>query len=234
MKNKHPEYLTRTQSRMLDQIAIDEFGIPGIVLMENAARGVVDVLLQQGDVSSVLILCGTGNNGGDGFAIARHLVNGGVKATIGLWGSADSVRGDAKINLDIARKMKIDIEEIDPNDEQQVDSFFQRHRELNYSWIIDAILGTGATLPLRGSFSKLIEFANRFSAKRLAVDIPTGVDCDTGDSGAVRFHADLTCTFVCKKTGFDRSDAAAIFGNVHVIDIGVPHEIVEKAAAIDK
>ena len=207
---KDRQFLTRKQSRAVDRIAIDSFAIPGIVLMENAARGVAEILIDQKPQSDVLILCGPGNNGGDGFAIARHLAIHQIRSRIGLFGAESNLSGDAKINFDIARKMRLDLEVIDLDSEQQVETFFSRYQDA--CWVVDALLGTGARLPLRLGIRKVLQHANELQGKRLAVDVPTGVDCDSGGCDETCFRADLTCTFVREKTGFQKNEATHFLG----------------------
>ena len=209
--------LTRRQAREVDRICVEDFGLPGVVLMENAAIALLaacrDVL---GDLTGkrVTIVCGGGNNGGDGYALARHLHNVGAKPT--LLPAKRDLTGDAKINADVAAKM-----DLPTTDNLDGDA----------DLIVDALLGTGLTSPPRPDVAGLIRAVNRHPAPTLAVDVPSGLDADTGrpagdPSACVR--ADVTCTFVAAKAGFSR--AAAWTGRVVVGDIGCPRRAVDLAA----
>jgi len=219
--------LSCQQCRQFDRIAIEEFGIPGIVLMENAGAGCVREMLIRSMQGPVVILCGGGNNGGDGFVIARHLLNAGIEVATILMTDPEKFTGDAKTNFDILEKMDTSIGVAKPNwdtksFESALDCFGDRHPAI----IIDAMLGTGATGPLRAPYQSAVQAANRAPAKRVAIDIPTGLDGDTGESD-LAFKADLTCTFIAKKTGFGNSQATRWLGDVAVIDIGAPKSIFE-------
>jgi NAD(P)H-hydrate epimerase len=222
--------LNRSQVRTVDAIAIEEFGIPGIVLMENAGRGCVDVLLDCDVKGPAVILCGPGNNGGDGFVIARHLKNLGLNLQVVLFGDPEKISGDARINLEIVQKMEIPISYIQPIwlDEEFQAAISSVDAEPT-EWIIDALLGTGATGAVRAPMDQAIRLANELPVKRMAIDIPTGVDCDLGTIENVAFKSDITCTFVAGKPGLFVKSSAAYVGEVRVIDIGVPRRAIEIA-----
>ena len=166
--------LTREQARDLDRRAIDEFGVPGIVLMENAGRGMAELLLPLGIHGPVVILCGKGNNGGDGFVIARHLDNAGVRVRVLLFADPAELRGDAAVNHAILVKSGAPIEVRTDADEAQV------RADLEADWVIDALFGSGLQGPVRPPFNWIISAINASSARVFAVDIPSGLDCDTG------------------------------------------------------
>ena len=167
-----PLVLTRDQARRVDEIAIREFGIPGVVLMENAGRGTADVLCAQGCRGPVLVLCGAGNNAGDGFVIARHLAVRGNPAQCVLAVPPERLQGDAALNFQILQRLGLPwfLAE-DPAQGARLSEAFERAQ-----WIVDALLGTGATGPPRPAFARLIERANAAGAQRLAVDLPSGLD----------------------------------------------------------
>lgn len=233
--------LTRQQCRDADAIAINKFKIPSLVLMENAGRSCVDRLMWHHPQSSldelaVLILCGPGNNGGDGLVMARHLYNHGVSVKVVLMARPESYRGDALTNLDALSRLRLPIVEFDPDwNDEKLDSVFSKVKRRPINWIVDAMLGTGSAGPPRPAMAKVIKAANRASVRRLAVDIPTGLDCDTGEVFEPSFRADLTCTFIDSKTGYQSSSAADVLGVVTVVDIGAPGEIVavEKSTGSD-
>lgn len=238
--------LNRQQCREIDRRAIEEFGIAGIVLMENAGRGCVDVLERIGIDGPVAILCGKGNNGGDGFVIARHLNIRGYDARVVLLASPTDLRGDAATNFAILKKCNLPIVEIATATSDHVGKSFrdshhrvserrdQLHTQLDHhaydvAWLIDAILGTGATGDPRPPFDVAIDWINsRGSTTRvLAVDIPSGLDCDTGEPSAHTVRADHTCTFAAKKIGFTKLAAKPFTGEVHLCDIGVPPRLID-------
>jgi NAD(P)H-hydrate epimerase len=208
--------LNREQSRKIDRRAIEEFGIPSIVLMENAGRGAVDVVEQIGIDGPVDILCGKGNNAGDGFVIARHLDLRGHKCRVLLLSPPDELRGDAAINFTILAKTGVSVVEFGAA------TLAALVADTDADWIVDALLGTGAQGDPRPPLSLAVDWMNGQKAKRLAVDIPSGLDCDTGQPSTHTVRADHTCTFAAMKTGFLQPSARPYTGTVHVCDIGVP------------
>jgi len=226
-----PTLLTRQQCRDADANAINKFKIPSIVLMENAGRSCVDRLMwhhpqSRLDELVVLILCGPGNNGGDGLVMARHFYNQGVKVKVILMAAAESYSGDALVNLKALSRLRLPVVEFSTDwTDEKVDAVFTKVKRSNVNWIVDSMLGTGASGPPRPAIAKAIRAANRGSVRRLAVDIPTGLDCDTGKVAEPAFRADLTCTFIDSKTGFQFDSAADVLGVVTVADIGAPPEI---------
>lgn len=218
--------LSCQQCRQFDQIAIQEYGIPGIVLMENAGAGCVRELDDRGRLRSAVILCGGGNNGGDGFVIARHLKNHGANLRVVLLADPEKLSGDAKVNFDVLQKMDTSIQVADSNwTAEKFESLFAEVSD--YPMIVDAMLGTGAKGPLREPYATAVAAANRSSASRIAIDIPTGLDGDTGESELV-FQAEITLTFIAWKTGFENPAAKQWLGEVAVIDIGAPSAIYER------
>src|ERR1051325_5465954 len=187
--------LTRDQVRAVDRIAIEKYRIPGIVLMENAARGATEVarrMLGPHPGQAVLILCGGGNNGGDGLAIARHLHNHGHSITIGLCADPANYKGDARINWEIAKAMNL-----------KCLPFQLAFDELkNPPLIIDAIFGTGLSKAPRPPFEEIVRRVADNRSGVLAIDIPSGLDCDTGMPFTNAIRADETVTFIGHKTGF--------------------------------
>lgn len=203
--------LTRTEVRAIDQRALEEFAVPGVILMENAGRGAAELLVGLGARGPVAICCGKGNNGGDGLVMARHLDNRGIAVRVLLFARPEEVTGDAAINLEIVKRSGLpllvqpDLAELAPAD-----------------WIVDALFGTGLVGPVRPPFDAVIQAINASGRPVLAVDIPSGLDCDTGLSPGVTVKATQTATFVASKIGFANPEAAAYLGRVHVIEIGAP------------
>jgi len=221
--------LAREEVRAVDRRAIEEYGLPGIVLMENAGRNTAMLLHALGPGMRVAIVCGRGNNAGDGFVIARHLENLGHEVRLLLACRRTDLRGDAAINAAVATHAGIPM--VDLTDGTADD---WAAAVAGADWIVDAVLGTGASGPPRGSLAvaiRAIRAAREAGGVRvLAVDLPSGLDCDTGDAPGDCVRADLTATFVAPKLGFGRPGAAALTGTVEVIDIGVPRRLLADVA----
>lgn len=215
--------LTREQVRQVDQTAIEEFGVPGIVLMENAGRGAVEIIDSLACDGAIVILCGSGNNAGDGYVIARHLQLRGRDPRIVSLVDLGTLQGDARTNAVIAEKSDIEIQSVGPADDI-ADAIGGANT------VIDCLLGTGARGPLRGSYAAAVEAANAVEAMRIAIDIPTGLDCDSGMPNDPTFRADHTLTFVARKTGFESEIADAYVGEVHEVSIGAPRKLLQQLA----
>lgn len=210
----------RQSVRAVDRAAIEEYGIPGIVLMENAARSLAAEALKmldpQRSPATVLIICGSGNNGGDGYALARHLHNAGRNPILVSLGEP-APETDAAVNRQICRKLALRERAPDAPD------LFG-----DADLIVDAIFGTGLARPVRGAAAEMIERINAAEAPVLAVDVPSGLDCDTGQELGTAVKATRTVTFVGPKSGFGESGAGQYTGTVVVADIGAPVELVER------
>lgn len=222
-----PRVLTRQQCRRVDQLAIERYGIPSIVLMENAGRGVVDGLVRLGLSGPLMICCGRGNNAGDGFVIARHAEIRGIPAFTLLYGDPNQLTGDAAVNYGILEAMGAPLivcgNRFDP-------VVFNRYAT-DAGVIVDALLGTGAAGAPRPPFDELINHINACPATIVAVDLPSGLDCDTGVAAAPTVRARFTFTFVAPKPGFFTPGAQQYTGLVQVCDIGVPPRLIAEAAS---
>ena len=220
-------YLTRAQSRLIDELAIQS-GISGIRLMENAGRSCVSRLMER-SAKVVAVCCGIGNNGGDGFVIARRLAVEGITVKIFVCGDVNKMTGDALTNYKIADSLDLDIQQIDASMElQQIEHAISSINSQPVDWIVDCLLGTGATGNPRPPMDAVITAANNIQCNKMAVDVPSGLDCDTGVPAQPTFRADLTCTFVAKKVGFKNALAAPFLGTVQSVSISIPEEIVEQ------
>ena len=214
--------MTRGQVRAFDAWASNTLGIPGVVLMENAGRSCAELIKEQlKDVGGpkVCIFCGTGNNGGDGYVIARHLLKSGFSVTVVICGDRKKIKGDAKTNLDILERMGQTIEQLDPADKTiagQVETF-----TAGADMLVDSLFGTGLRGQLSDEFKKLIEGINARNCPILAVDIPSGLDCDAGEPLGAAVKARCTVTFVAVKKGFASASARQYTGRVFVASIGV-------------
>ena len=219
--------LTREQSRELDRRATEEYHLPSIVLMENAGRGVAERLCCLGIGGRVVICCGGGNNGGDGFVIARHLDLRGYNVHVFVWADVARLQGDAAINFDVLQRSGVHIEISPP-------AGALGEQLATADWIVDALLGTGARGEPRPPVADVIEAINRAGRNVLAVDLPSGLDCDTGAAASHTIRADHTCTFVAPKLGFTNPAALPHLGQVHVLDIGAPRKLVEEVISLAK
>jgi NAD(P)H-hydrate epimerase len=213
--------LSRQQVRQVDRVAIETYGMSGLVLMENAGRGAASVIDSVAGPGKIVILCGGGNNGGDGYVAARHLQLSGREVTIVSIVELASLQGDARVNASIASKAEIDVFCAAEPD-------WTSGLLTGASTIVDGLLGTGARGPLRGRYAAAVNTANECDALRVALDIPSGLDCDSGQAGDPTFRADHTITFVAPKLGFSNRQAAAYVGVVHVVDIGVPLKLLDE------
>ncbi|HEU0068023.1 MAG TPA: NAD(P)H-hydrate epimerase [Nitrospiraceae bacterium] len=218
------QFLSRDQVRRIDQRALDEYGLAGIVLMENAGRGCVEVLCEVGISGPVLICCGKGNNAGDGFVIARHLDGRGFTPKVLLWCDPYQLRGDAAINYEILSKTDVPIVAC----AGRAAGEWLEDELAGADWIVDALLGTGTVGAPRAPFDSVIEALNRHRCKKLSVDLPSGLDCDMGQPAQPTFRAAHTCTFVAAKIGFQSPQAKDCLGIVHVVDIGVPGRLLHE------
>jgi len=216
--------LTRAQVREIDRRAVADYGIPSIVLMENAARGAADVAMEMLagiNTPGAVILCGGGNNGGDGLTIARHLHIRGVKTVVVLAVDPAKYTGDAAINFKIA--MNIPLFLTTPDDTDLTLYLTSNHL------LIDALFGTGLqSSPRDGS---LIDRINLHRQRVLAIDLPSGLDCDTGLPLGPCVKATRTVTFVAEKAGFANPISREYTGQITVADIGVPPELIAAVAS---
>ena len=218
----HSVLMSRDEVRAFDAWAINELSVPGVVLMENAGRGCAEIIIEKLSrmfAKNVCIFCGTGNNGGDGYVIARHLYNEGFLVQVVICGKREKVKGDALINLKIIEGMKISIKELTPDTENVADEVTKLCAESDL--IVDALFGTGLTGRLREDYAELVEAINSAGKPIVAVDIPSGLDCDTGQVLGAAIKAATTVTFVAVKKGFKSLEAARYTGDVYVASIGI-------------
>ncbi|MBN1423663.1 NAD(P)H-hydrate dehydratase [Candidatus Fermentibacteria bacterium] len=207
--------------RAIDERAIRDMGIPGRILMENAGNAVAEVAVGMAGSGSILILCGPGNNGGDGFVAARLLKERGYPAEIALL--AAKVAGDSARNLDLARAIGIPITEIMSETHlASADGMFT-----GASLVIDALLGTGSRGPPRGLIGAAIQRLETLRSPVLAVDIPTGMDSDTGRADGPVVSASATVTMGLLKTGMLFFPGCTLAGRLTVADIGLPRELLD-------
>ncbi len=209
----------------IDRRTIEEAGIPGVILMEKAGQGVADKavsMVGEGE-KKILILCGPGNNGGDGFVAARILAHRGFPVHVFLIGNVPE-EGEAAVNYNILSNLGLEV--IVLKDEK---TLWQVTRDREYQLIIDALLGTGLKGEVRGLAEEAISFINSQEIPVLSVDIPSGLDSSNGMVLGQAVEADVTVTFGLSKVGLQVYPGCVYSGEVEVIDIGIPHFITEEA-----
>jgi NAD(P)H-hydrate epimerase len=172
----------------------------------------------------VTILCGKGNNAGDGFVIARHLLLRGVNAKVILLASPEQLTGDARRNYEILLQCNVPLIELSSG----VTPILLDEYGGDAAWLVDAMLGTGAAGEPREPIATAIRWMNAHPGRRLAVDLPSGLDCDTGVGASATVRADVTCTFVALKPGFLEPEARPYLGEVHVVSIGTPPALLRE------
>lgn len=212
--------------REVDRAAIEDIGIPSLVLMENAAIGLADAIGEiYPDAASVAIFCGPGNNGGDGLALARHLTARGYHVQVSLVTGGSEMRGDALTQLEICRLLGLAIEEYGPED-SGVAAVDSAHR---LDLAVDALFGTGLTRPLGGHFAEWVTMINTLSVPCVAVDLPSGLDASAAQIMGPHVQAEMTVAFGAPKIAHILPPAAEAVGEVVIADLGIPAELVEQA-----
>jgi hydroxyethylthiazole kinase-like uncharacterized protein yjeF len=216
--------VTSAEMQAIDRCSIEEYGIPGMILMENAGRESVETLKRKfPELASqkIVIFAGRGNNGGDGFVMARHLLNMGGNVWVLLLGKITELKTDAKINAEIAQKIGVEINEINADNFQSFD-----HRLRHSDLVIDAIFGTGLSKPATGFYAEVFEKINSLQKFVVAVDIPSGVDSDSGCLIGPHVEANLTLALAQLKRSHATSPTAGVMGNIERIDIGIPQKAI--------
>jgi len=219
--------MTRDEVRAFDSWVINTLGVSGVVLMENAGRSCAELIKEKlAGIAEpkVCIFCGTGNNGGDGYVIARHLAGSGFSVSVVICGDRSKIKGDAKINLDILERLGQPIEQLNLKSGDvpgRVKGF-----AAGADMLVDALFGTGLNGQLSGKYKQLVESINGENRPILAVDIPSGLDCDTGEPLGAAIRADYTVTFVAVKKGFTTESTAVRYtGEIFVASIGVEPDL---------
>jgi len=208
--------VTAQQMRDMDRRASEEFGIPGVVLMENAGRAVVDAVQRECGClrgKRAVVFCGPGNNGGDGFVIARYLHLAGTDCTLLFVGTAENLKADARAHHEIAHRLKLNF--LSAGSVVERDALLARA-----DFVIDALLGTGVKSAPRTEIATQIEAINGVTCPVFAVDVPSGVDADTGEMPGAAVKATHTVTFAYPKLGLLLFPGAEHVGKLHTADIG--------------
>lgn len=210
--------VTAKEMKEIDKKAKEEFLIPTLILMENAGRAVAEAaksMLAGG--GSVLVICGKGNNGGDGLSCARHLANWGYGVTVALAAEESDIRGDAKTNYEIAKRMGIKIVSAENSEE------YMKQADL----IIDALLGTGLSRPVKDPHLSIIKSVNASKKSVLSVDVPSGLCATTGNVLGACIKADRTVTFAAMKRGLITGKGPEYAGDVIVAYISIPRLLLK-------
>ena len=217
---------SREEMRELDRLAIEEIGIPSIVLMENAGRGVFDVIradLGKELARGVTVLCGSGNNGGDGVVVARWAHLGAFDVRVFTTADDDRYRSDALVNLNVIRKLGLEPARIEmPANREQL-----REALESSGVIVDALFGTGLAGPVLEPLASVIRLVNAAKRPVVAVDIPSGLDANTGEIPGEAVRANVTATMGYAKKGFYLNRGPEYAGVIHVIDIGIPDSLYD-------
>lgn len=214
--------VTSAEMREMDRYTIEDLGIPGIVLMENAGAGtfrVIRDLLSEYEKPVVSVFCGKGNNGGDGFVIARHLWDAGADVRIFIVGKAEDIKGDALTNFLAVKKLNI------PHFFIRSVSDIQKNLESPPDLIVDALLGTGIVGEVHGFMKEVIDFINEQPALIVAVDIPSGLNADSPVVAGSAVAADVTVTMGLPKRCQAFYPAKSFVGELFIADIGIPHHV---------
>ena len=219
--------VTSKQMRKIEQTAIEELGIPSVLLMENAAINTAKHgfrIIHNKQNAKVLIVCGSGNNGGDGTALARHLYIKGIDVKVIFAGDTNAAKGDAAVNLQITKNLGIPIEFV-----LNTGSSLNIQKVIEDSdLVVDAMFGTGLDRNIEGNYKYLTETINRYAKYVLSVDMPSGIHSDTGRIMGCAVKAAETVTFGYLKTGILLYPGAEYAGKVHIEDIGIPGVLIEK------
>ncbi len=218
--------LTAAEMRELDRRAIAEVGLPSLVLMENAGRAAYQVLRREFPELSgeVAVLACRGNNGGDGFVVARCLANAGIPVAVFLVGRRDQVGGDARVNLEILAHQGLEVLEV--LEESHLEKALDRLARAGL--IVDALLGTGLNSPVTGLLASLIQAVNQLKRQVLALDLPSGLSADTGEALGVAVRADVTVTCGWPKIGLVMSPGRDYVGRLWQADLGMPPDLARE------
>jgi NAD(P)H-hydrate epimerase len=218
--------VTAAEMRELDRHVIDQIGVPGVVLMDTAGRGVAELIASLVDLSraSVVIYAGTGNNGGDGFVVARLVANHGATAHVILCGPAAKVTGDAHTHLYACKRSGVEI--LDGSSVEALDE--AAARTAGAAVVVDALFGTGLERPIAGHYARAVEHVNAHRGIKIAVDIPSGLSADTGAPLGPCVKADHTVTFGFCKRGLAGAPGFVYAGALHIVDIGIPERLAHE------
>ncbi|MFQ5479659.1 MAG: NAD(P)H-hydrate dehydratase [Thermodesulfobacteriota bacterium] len=217
--------------RAMDERALSEYAMKGLQLMENAGRSVAEVVLRElaskgGEVRRVAIICGKGNNGGDGFVCARHLQNAGVEVTVFSLTRPGNFKGDSGVNVRCWQKMGGAVNCLKSSADLTKQISSMRHAHV----VVDAVLGTGLTSAVEGFYGEVLEFINTVKGTVISIDVPSGMNATTGEVDGAAVRAGITVTMALPKLGFYLAPGSGLTGRVEVADIGMPASMLTDKA----
>ncbi len=215
--------VTREEMQRLDRAAAENYSVPGLSLMENAGVAVCEVLCREFRRENIAVFVGKGNNGGDGLVVARHLGNRGYNVRIILLEDPLNLKSDPRINYALIEQMKVPV--LFAGERTLAEEF-----ETHCQWagiIVDALFGIGIHSPVRGGFEKAIRAINQSGKPVVSIDIPSGLDADTGKVHGTAVKAYLTVALALPKQGFFRGEGPQHTGKIETVDIGIPRELTD-------
>ena len=214
--------------QMMDRRTIEEYGISGLTLMENAGRRCAEAIIKEfGQMANAVVVAGKGNNGGDGYVMARLLRGQGWHVTTFVLAEKDQIAGDARTNLDLLHDAAV----VFCPDEGHLGRYVSAFREADV--IIDALFGTGLKSPVRGTYAEAVDMINGAGKPVVAVDIPSGIDAGSGGVLGCAVKADMTITFAFAKLGHVLFPGAEHTGRLQVVDIGIAPEVAASSATYE-
>jgi ADP-dependent NAD(P)H-hydrate dehydratase / NAD(P)H-hydrate epimerase len=217
--------ITTDQAQRIDSLAMHGFGMSSIVMMENAGRGAALLIapsIKKPKSMMICVVCGSGNNGGDGLVIARYLLNLGFNVKVFLVGQPARFKEDVKTNYRILKKMKVRVSPLS----RATPSFLSAVHQADI--IVDALFGIGVNRDIQEPFLSIIQAINRSGRKVFSVDVPSGLDATTGKQRGACVKAKATITFVLPKKGFFCNEGPGCCGRIYVVDIGIPSLAIQK------
>jgi len=218
MKNSNIPAITRSQMAEIDASMIHEYGINLLQMMENAGRNLADLCRRKLSVelekSKILVVCGGGNNGGGGMAAARHLYNWGAHVTVALATELQTMKDAPKHQMLSLKKIGLIVEDVIPS--------------RKYQMVVDALIGYGLRGSPQGMYAKWIEWINNQDSPRISLDIPSGLDADSGKPSGVCVKADATLTLALPKVGMMTAEAKKYVGELYLADISVPKTLIRR------
>lgn len=221
--------VTSAEMKACDRYAIETLKIPGLILMENAGRGVVEMMEKHfGSTAgkTIIVICGKGSNGGDGYVVARHLFNRGARIFVVLIGKASELKGDAKVNFNSIHKIASKFKKNGMLQIKELKSKQSLRWLPKTDFIVDAVFGTGFSDEVRAPYKSIIEWINKTEVKKISIDIPSGVNADNGEVNIVAVKADLTVTMALRKIGLISGEGMSYAGRIEVVDISIPKETI--------
>lgn len=220
-------YVTAEQMKRLDQLAIEKYGIPSLILMENAGQGIAELamrMVRNKRARRILVVAGKGNNGGDGLVAARHLANWGYHVKVALLAHPSELKNDPKVNYEILKHMGVPVERISNGTRIPRFKVLVRNADL----ILDAIFGVGLTRPVGGIYREVISVINTLRKPVLAIDIPSGLNSDSGEELGIAIRARQTGTLAAPKRGLFFGKGPGCSGKIVILDISIPAVLAKR------